>query len=185
MKSTVKELAAPVLALGLVCLIVTSLLALTNYFTAPVIANAGGDKANASRLVVLPEGDRFVKTELEAEHIAEAYRAENGAGFAITARVTGYHGEITVMFGVNSAGEITGVAVLEQSETQGLGERITSDEYKSRYIGKSGTLVTVKGSAANENEIAALTGATASSSAMTTAANAVLAAYEQLKGAGG
>ncbi|WP_312640669.1 RnfABCDGE type electron transport complex subunit G [Hydrogenoanaerobacterium sp.] len=186
--SKVKEILMPVLVLGAVCLIVTSLLAVTNYYTAPIIAANEGSKSDASRIIVLPEGDTFVKVDLPAEEltakgVTEVYKAENGAGFTITTVTVGYHGEITAMFGIDTEGKIVGLTVINHSETQGLGDRITGAEWQSQFIGLSGTLNTVSGSKNNDNDIVALAGATISSKAMTTAANSALAVFEMAKGA--
>lgn len=176
---------APIAALGLTCLIVTALLAVTNFFTAPIIAEQSGDKANAARLLVLPEGEDFALIDLPegaAESgVTEIARAGNGAGYTVTVVTPGYHGDITAMFGIGPDGKISGVEVLEHTETQGLGERIVTPEFRQQFAGKSGVLNLVKGGANTEQDIEALAGATVSSTAMTNAANAALAAYEQSK----
>lgn len=186
--SKTKEIVMPVVVLGLVCLIVTSLLAVTNYFTAPIIAQAAVEKANESRRVVLPEGDSFTQVVYEGMAmselgISEIYQADNGAGYAVTAVASGYGGDISVMFGIDNEGAIVGVEVLEHGETQGLGDRIATVDFKGQFIGKSGSLNLVKGSASGENDIVALTGATISSTAMTNAANCALEAVNLVKGA--
>lgn len=181
MNDTTKELIKPTAALGATCLIVTALLAVTNYFTAPVIAMAGNEKEAAALNAVLPQGEDFKPLELTAEGVTSAYKAENGAGYAITATAQGYHGEITVMFGIDQNGFITGAEVLEQSETKGLGDRITGDAFRGEFTGKTGRLTAVKG-AAGGDEISVIAGATASSTAMTNAANTALAAYSLAKG---
>lgn len=183
-----KEIVKPILALGLCCLVVVSLLAVTNYITAPIIKQSEQAKADSTRKLVLTEADSFTDVGLPEETLAQnkvtsAFRANNGAGYAITAVVTGYHGDITAMFGFDPEGKIAGVQVLSHSETQGLGERITGEGWQSQFIGQAGPLATVKSATAKEGEIIALTGATISSDAMTTAANAARAVYELAKGA--
>ena len=103
----------------------------------------------------------------------EVYKAGNGAGCTVTTALNGYGGTVRIMFGVTAEGKIAGVEVLEHNETKGLGERITTDAFKNQFIGKSGALSVTKGSAGDQ-EIAALTGATISSKAMTDSANVAL-----------
>lgn len=174
-----KDAVRPVVVLGAVCLIVTALLALTNQFTAPVIEKNAREKADASRRVVLEDGADFEPVELDEglmaeKKVEEVYRAGNGAGYTVTTALNGYDGAVKIMFGVNAQGEIAGMAVLEHNETKGLGERITGSDFQSQFIGKSGPLSLVKGGASGDNEIAALAGATISSTCVTDSANVAL-----------
>lgn len=182
MNKNLKEIVKPITALSVTCLVVASLLAVTNFFTAPVIAQAGNARELAALSLVLPQGEGFKPLKAAfTENTSTVYKAENGAGYAISAMATGYHGEIEVMFGIDKSGKIIGVEVLEQSETKGLGDKITTEEYRRQYYGKVGKLVTVNRTAENENEVSAIAGATTSSKAMTDAANAALAAYEKVR----
>ncbi|MDD3803872.1 MAG: RnfABCDGE type electron transport complex subunit G [bacterium] len=49
----------------------------------------------------------------------------------------GYGGNITMMVGVDTSFEITGIQPLEYSETPGLGTKMTREEFKSQFLGKS------------------------------------------------
>ena len=60
------------------------------------------------------------------------------------------------MVGYLSDGTIRSVAVVSHSETPGLGDKITKDDYRSQYAGKSGTLTLGE-------DIDAISGATYSS----------------------
>lgn len=186
--NALKEILKPVLALGLCCFVVVSLLAVTNYFTAPIILKNEQTKADSTRKLVLPEADVFALVEVPEQTLAEnnvtsVYAADNGVGYAITSVVTGYHGEITVMFGFDPAGKLAGVEVLQHTETQGLGERITGKGWQGQFIGQTGELKTTKAASPGEGEIMVLTGATISSNAMTAAANNARAVYDLVKGA--
>ena len=65
-----KDLIRPVLTLGIICLVVTGLLAATNHFTAPIIAENARKKADESRRVVLAAGENFETVELDAALLA-------------------------------------------------------------------------------------------------------------------
>lgn len=181
-----KDAVKPVVVLGAVCLIVTALLALTNQFTAPVIAQNAREKADASRRVVLADGADFEQVPMDESLLAkkqveEVYRAGNGAGYTVTTVLNGYDGTVKIMFGITAEGEIAGMAVLEHNETKGLGERITGEDFQSQFIGKTGPLTLVKGGASGDNEIAALAGATVSSTCVTDSANVALEIVEMLE----
>lgn len=186
--NALKEILKPVLALGLCCFVVVSLLAVTNFFTAPIIQKNEQTKADSTRKLVLPDADVFAVVALDEQALADmsvtsVYTAENGVGYAITSVVAGYHGDITVMFGFDPDGNIAGVEVLQHTETQGLGERITGKGWQGQFIGQAGELKTTKAATPGEGEIMVLTGATISSNAMTTAANNARAAFNLAKGA--
>jgi len=82
----------------------------------------------------------------------------SGAGFA---------DRIEVLVGVDAGrGAITGVYVLEQKETPGLGNRITDAEWRALFTGKSAELIPLRvkrGKAEEDREIESITGATISS----------------------
>ena len=88
------------------------------------------------------------------------------------------------MTGISAEGEITGVVILDHSETPGLGanaERASfTDQYKQPAPENGITLV--KNKAPAEGEIEALTGASITSRAVTNAVNAAIEQYNAVKG---
>lgn len=100
-----REVGLPVLVLSAVCLIVTALLAVTNRFTAPIIEANAKEKADASRRVVLADGEDFTLVEMDTALLAEkkveeVYKAGNGAGYTVTTALNGYGGTVKIMFGI-------------------------------------------------------------------------------------
>lgn len=59
-----------------------------------------------------------------------------GVAFKVTAP-DGYSGNIDIMVGVTPEGTVTGVEILSQAETPGLGARITEPAFKGQFAGKS------------------------------------------------
>ena len=59
-----------------------------------------------------------------------------GVAFKVIAP-EGYSGNIEIMVGVEPAGTVTGVEILSQAETPGLGARITEPAFKDQFAGKS------------------------------------------------
>ncbi len=100
----------------------------------------------------------------------------NELGYVMTLIGTeGYGGEIKMSVGVDATGAITGLEVLSMSETAGLGAKCTSEEFRGQFVGINADEITVvKGEAGGGNEIAAISGATVTSNAVTKAVNAGL-----------
>lgn len=91
------------------------------------------------------------------------------AGWVVKAAGQGYSGRIELLLGLNPRGDtITGLFVLEQTETPGLGNKITFPVWLSQFTGRKITspLVVVKGASTEAGGIDAITGATISSKAV-------------------
>lgn len=92
------------------------------------------------------------------------------AGWVAKTAGQGYADKIEMLIGFDPQVEkITGIFVLDQKETPGLGNKIVTDEWRSQFIAKptGQALAAVKGKARAGNEIDAITGATISSKAVT------------------
>ena len=98
-------------------------------------------------------------------------KSGNDIGKAFIASAKGYGGDVTVSVGIDNEGVITGIDIVSMNETAGLGANCTSEEFKSQYIGKSGELEVTKSGAPGDSEINALSGATITSKAVTSAVN--------------
>ena len=86
----------------------------------------------------------------------------------------GYADKIELLIGFDpSAQKITGLFVLEQKETPGLGNKIANPEWRGKFNEKTTSLalVAAKRGAKAPNEIDAITGATISSRAVCTIIN--------------
>lgn len=62
--------------------------------------------------------------------------ALTGVAFKVVAP-DGYSGNIEIMVGVEPAGTVSGVEILNNSETPGLGNRIAEDAFKDQFKGKA------------------------------------------------
>lgn len=89
--------------------------------------------------VIRPTGEGVLPTRLPVEQRKQAMRAgqlgfrarRDGEVVAVAIPVVthrGYSGDIRLLVGVTVDGEITGVRVLEQRETPGLGDKIKADK---------------------------------------------------------
>jgi len=171
--SNKKDLLMPTIVLTVICLVASFLLAFTNQITAPMIEKAKADEANAARVAVLPKGDTFkAVTGYTTENVVDVYEAANGAGYAITAKATGYGGDLQVMTGITSDGKIAGTQVLVCDETPGLGARVKEEPYRSQYNGKDSAL----------DGVDAISGSTISSTAFKTCVQTAFKAYGEVSG---
>ncbi|MFH2063960.1 MAG: FMN-binding protein [Pseudomonadota bacterium] len=100
------------------------------------------------------------------------------AGWVAKASGQGYADKIELLFGVDpGATKLTGLFILEQKETPGLGNKIIDKQWRDQFILKptGRMLKVVKGGAKGPYEIDAITGATISSKSVTTIINKTLA----------
>ena len=112
------------------------------------------------------------------EGLKEAFAGYDADGKLVGKTATivtkGYGGEIEITVGVDTNGVVTGISVggSSFSETAGLGARAKEAWFAEQYIGKSSPIALAK----DGGEIDAITSATITSRAVTTAVNnAVLA----------
>lgn len=183
-KMTPKAILVPALALLIICLVATTLLAGTNLITAEKIAQNAVEKENSSRMVVIPTASDFSEvTTLESGITYCEALAKDGAkmGYVFTSGAKGYGGTVGVMIGIDNDGVITGIEILSHAETPGLGANATGEAFKSRFSGKSGELTVDKNSNDGQN-IQAITAATITSKAVVSAVNAALSEFEAIKG---
>ena len=99
-------------------------------------------------------------------------------GHVVKAVGQGYADKIELLVGVDAPGKrITGLFVLEQKETPGLGAKILEDAWRGQFKEKSTgkTLSVVKGGEVKDDEIDAISGATISSKSVTGMVNTTVA----------
>lgn len=176
-----KSVLVPTLALLIICLVATTLLAGTNMITKDKIAANAVETENASRSVVLPSAKTYGEVQTLDNGITYCVGtdvSDKTAGYVFTAGAKGYGGTVSVMVGLDTEGVITGIEILSHSETPGLGANAVKDDFKSRFTGKSGELTVNKTSNDGQN-IQAITAATITSKAVTEAVNMITEAFEQ------
>ena len=96
------------------------------------------------------------------------------AGWVVKAGGQGYADKIELIIGLDpSADTITGLFVLQQKETPGLGNKITFPRWRNQFIRKKTNtpLVVTKSKSQTPNAIDAVTGATISSRSVTEIVN--------------
>ena len=176
------------------CVVVAGLLGLVNSVTeGPITAINKAKTEEAMKAVVAdPANSTFsdalaLSDEMTAAALGnggtltEAYEVQVGgapAGHALKIVASGSQGNIEMMVGLDADGVVTGVSIVDNAETAGIGSKVMENEPTAagvgvldQFKGKSaadGTLTVGKG-------IDAITGATVSSKGVTSGVNAALA----------
>lgn len=181
------EIIKPALSLILICVAVAALLAGVNSLTADKIASNSASEAQQARQKVLSQAASFEEATCTLNGQDYTYytgKTQTGeaAGYVFTVSTLSYGGNIAVTVGVGNDGSVTGVNILEISDTPGLGMKAKNDSFLVQYTGKSDSLTVVKNSASADNEIVAITSATITSKAVTTCVNTALDLYKTVIG---
>ena len=166
------------LTLLLISAVVSGLLGLTNFITVDRIAEINAQKTASSMQEVLP-ADTYTPVEYTGSeaNVAAVYRAGD-QGYVVEVTPSGFGGSIDMVVGVDNEGLVTGVSIINMSETSGLGANAAKEAFRSQYIGKNGELAVSK----DGGEIDALTGATITSRAVTGGVNTALRVAAEIQG---
>ena len=176
------------------CVIVAGLLGLVNMVTKDKIAAINWENTQTAMKAVVadPDNTEFSEALENTDAMSAAAKAAGGtldsvyevlvggenAGYAIKVVASGSQGNIEMMVGVDAEGVVTGVSIVDNSETSGIGTKVMGNEPLSsgvgvldQFQGKSaadGTLTVGK-------NVDAISGATVSSKGVTAGVNAALA----------
>ena len=131
MKSTLVNM---VLSLGVITVVAAAALAGVYTATKAPIEQAKAEKQKAAIGQVLPEisfnnnpADEAAEITVNGETVTVFPARQDGeiVGIAVESHDTnGFSGNITVMYGINPSGDITGYAVMQHAETPGLGSKM-------------------------------------------------------------
>lgn len=178
-----KSIVMPALILTLICGVITAALAGTNLLTKDRIAELAEQSAAEARKQVLSAAQDFEELQQDGSvYYAGKDSSGETVGYVFTTSSKGYGGAVEVMTGISADGKVSGVVLLDQNETPGLGQKATQSWFTDRYlkdVPDSGFTVK-KGSASADNEIEAITGATITSRAVTNAVNEAVDLYHQI-----
>lgn len=110
----------------------------------------------------------------------DAEQREVGRVLAVSGQ--GFADRIELLVALNRAGDtITGLYIVDQKETPGLGDFITKDKWRAQFAGKPATkpLSVTKTGAHRPEQVDGVTGATISSEAVVTIVNAAIASWRK------
>ena len=182
--------------LGLTLFLITAIsafiLSMSNNITEPVIAEANLIKDQEAKKELISDADNFKEADQDLlnkvnsldEEILEVYQAEKNEeiiGYTFKALTKGYGGNIEFIVAISTNGEVSGLKILNHSETPGLGENITKDYFYESFEDKAinSELIAVE-SPSGENEVQALTSATMTTDAVVDKVNEIIDVYKQV-----
>ena len=155
-----KEMLKLGITLMVVTLIASLALALTNHYTAPQIEIQKELAINKSLNKVI-SADSF---EEKNSHFNAYDKEGNLMGRVVKIEAPGYSSTVNALAGVDMGYKLTGVDIVNQQETPGLGANIEMEWFLKQFIGKTKEEVKIK---KDGGSIDAITGATISSRALT------------------
>lgn len=176
--------------------ILTSALVIVDDFTKPMIEKNEAIRLQSSVLDSLAVTYEPVDVESTfAANVEELvrdertyYRAKDGR-LALPYEGSGLWGPIIGILAMDSGlVKITGLTIMQQEETPGLGSRIADQEYLDLFIAKAmskGLVLVQPGRASNDREIDSISGATMSSRAFIDVLNDEYTSYASLLAGGG
>ena len=171
------------------CVVVAALLGLVDNVTRDKIAAINWENTVAAMKAVVadPDATTFSDALENTEAMSAAALAGGGtldsvyevqvggasAGYAIKVVASGSQGKIEMMVGVDGEGAVTGVSIVDNAETAGIGSKVMENQngVLDQFIGKSAA----DGTLAVGTNVDAITGATVSSKGVTAGVNAALA----------
>ncbi|NLW22424.1 MAG: RnfABCDGE type electron transport complex subunit G [Tissierellia bacterium] len=179
--------------LGLILFVITAAAALvlgaSNMVTYERIAEADRLANERAKMEVLDMADSFnplddselkeiIGDNTNIVEINEGYKGSELVGYTFNVKVNGYGDQITFMIGISKDGSITGIKILNHSETPGLGANATKSYFTNSFKGKtlSSEIVAVKSPQA-DNEVQAITSATITTNAIVDGVNLVREIY--------
>jgi len=155
-----------VTVLGTVCVVAALILGAVYGITSPIIAVQKEKETQQALESVVPGADRYDKKSFSKGDYYECYKGKSLIGYALFATGKGYSGDIKMLAGIDKKGGITGLEVLSQSETPGLGARCAEIKrgaknpwFLEQFKGKDAASLQLK-------DIEAITGATITSRAI-------------------
>ena len=125
----------------LTCMVVAGLLGWVNSITKDKIAAITWEKTVAAMKEVIPADDFSDALEItddmsaaasaQGGTLAAVYQAQSGGqpvGYAINVEASGSQGIISMMVGVDMDGAVTGVSIVTNAETSGIGSKVMGHE---------------------------------------------------------
>ena len=171
------------------CVVVAGLLGLVNMVTKDKIAAINWENTQIAMKAVVadPDSAEFSEAMENTEAMTAAASAAGGtldsvyevlaggehAGYAIKVVASGSQGNIEMMVGVDAEGVVTGVSIVDNSETSGIGSKVMENQngVLDQFQGKSAA----DGTLAVGTNVTPISGATVSTRGVTTGVNAALA----------
>lgn len=183
------KLFVPAIILTVICLVTTGLVALTFDITKAERERQEVIAANANRLALFPEAAAFTPLVDDSAALpagleeAIIVTGDDGTqlGYIFVSEKRGYGGMVPVMIAVNMDSVISGIRVLANEETPGLGKKVEANPFLKQFLDKhADDIFGLRVDNAGHQPIDAVSGATISSRAVTDAINIALLYFQEL-----
>jgi electron transport complex protein RnfG len=151
--------------------------------TNPVIEARQARETKEAILQVMPsEAEKYEEVTKDGTAFYQGLDSNgNVVGYAVENSGQGFQSTLEVMVGLDlENNQIFDVIILNQAETPGLGARITEDQFKAQFEGKSFT-----DSFSTDEDIDAISGATISSQALSDVIKGAVNKVQQAYASGG
>lgn len=166
-----------IMVLAVICILAALVLGVTYNTTRPLIAAQKEKEKKLALERVLPGADEYKQGLLGDRQFYIGYKDSGQIGYIIYAEADGYAGKIEMLVGIGGKGHITGIEILSQTETPGLGARCVEVKYGEE---EPWFLRQFKGKHHSELElknIEAITGATITTETIVNAAKEAVADF--------
>jgi electron transport complex protein RnfG len=154
-----KNKAYPVVFLAVIVTVSVVILTALSGVTSSIVEERRAEEIKDTLGKIFPEMSDY---ELEDE-VYMIYQDGEKSGYAFIASGSGYGGDIDILVGLDSGFKIKDISILTQTETPGLGARITESTFTDQFKGLSADEVALR---SDNGMIDAITGATISSRAV-------------------
>lgn len=166
--------------LTVICIIAAGSLAKVYDVTSVIIKKNEKEMDEKKKKEIIPQANVFEENQIDGRTVYIGKDADgNAIGSIFKIAPRGYAGPINAMIGIDNGGKILAVSItkLDQTETPGLGTKITEPRFKDQFRDKEGNDLKLK---KDGGSIDAITAATISSRAV---ANGVHEGVEWYKNA--
>jgi electron transport complex protein RnfG len=155
------------------------ILGVVEHYTSQAIKQVELAAKNEAFKNVMPIAQTFeAMDKAEDDFVIDIVQAKDDAGvvgWCMTVETKSYGGPLQFIAGITKDGTVKAINILSHSDTPGLGARATEPEFYGQFTDKSTLpLKVVKNGASNPDEIAAISGATITSTAVTDGVNAAV-----------
>ncbi len=126
------------ITLAVVAIVSAAMLTGIYNLTNPVIRDREQSEYLEALERFFPDIDEFETEEIDGDQFDLVYdQGGEKLGVMATVQTQGYEGTITYNLAVDAEAEIIGILVVSHSETPGIGDAITTDNFQEQFIGKS------------------------------------------------
>jgi electron transport complex protein RnfG len=172
-------------ALTIIGILSGGFLSQVSNWAAPQIEKHMQEAVRQAISTVHPSCARSERVATDSLELYKVYDADDRlAGYAMNVTGSGFSDKITLMVGVSEdLQSISGIEILKQTDTPGLGAKIVEPEFKNKFEGLQTTpqVGVTKKDNPGSNEIQAITAATITSKAVVTIVNTHMNILRKLK----